>query len=482
MEKEKDENLYRNMYVRVRDDCGERRGAVELLDFPVIQESEKQEYTAFLDLLEEKFKGREIMALQVYGQKNVGGASSPIGEYLCEMRSAKFKQASAVEDFINPLEEPVKTIPYKYQAKHAFIFKDGKDLGIVRISENKFEPPIAVRETLYDVTNLSAEQKKVFSESISKDYLDLETFHKAQDMLYKNGCALGEEISKAYLNRVNKPLSAEDAKDNVLPIEFRSGHSREGLDAILVSTSKSSVEDFDLGKSQFMEACKGPVTVYMETEYWHKVEENTPEGVRKYAVNLGTDASVTQYNNISMSSRVSGSGNKEITYGVKAGDLAIRSLDEVQGKKELNGATVSIERVCVMRVLPKGKDSSVKELKSVIEFNTVSKKMQAFRTLDGITDFVQWKEQAAIAKQYLELQEQSATFVRRKVNELFPLVKERESAYLFRQFARAKKTTLDKKLDSFLSIGKLREVNIGDVFKEKTVRQHMTNNKETGRE
>ena len=301
-------------------------------------------------------------------------------------------------------------------------------------------------------------------------------------MLYKNGCALGEEISKAYLNRVNKPLSAEDAKDNVLPIEFRSGHSREGLDAILVSTSKSSVEDFDLGNSQFMEACKGPVTVYMETEYWHKVEENTPEGVRKYAVNLGTDASVTQYNNISMSSRVSGSGNKEITYGVKAGDLAIRSLDEVQGKKELNGATVSIERVCVMRVLPKGKDSSVKELKSVIEFNTVSKKMQAFRTLDGITDFVQWKEQAAIAKQYLELQEQSATFVRRKVNELFPLVKERESDYLFRQFARAKKTTLDKKLDSFLSIGKLREVNIGDVFKEKTVRQHMTNNKETGRE
>ena len=466
MQQDKDKRYY-NMYTRVRDGYGDKRGMVDLLDFPVIQKKEKQEYAVFLDILEEKLRGHEIVALQQYM-----GASSPIGEPLYEMRSAKLKQVSAVEDFINPIDEPAKGLSYKYQPEHVYFYKEDDNLSLIRVSSNKFEPEMVVKETFYDITNLPIEGRKVLSSSVGRDYLDLECVSNVKSTLNKEEYQLGY-LGSLYINKIRTPIRYGDVLDRSLPEEYVNGASK--LDAVLASTSKSTPEQVDRGKSVFADACKGGVTVYAEIEYWHRVKEAMPSGVKKeYLVNVGVEASVTKYDNMFGSSRLIGANNKDVSYGMKAGDLAVRISGEVKAKAKFDNIEITAETVTVMRILPKNRAEKTNELKILSEFYMASRKMQGFRTLSGVSSWEEWQTQAKAANAYLGATEASVLLLREKTDEMFPLKGERMASYVLEQFARQQKTVVDSRLGNWVSTAKLRESNLEEIRPTKEKSQRLT--------
>ena len=132
------------------------------------------------------------------------------------MRSAFFKKASSVEDFVNPLDEPAKNLPYRYQVDHAYFYKDdNNDLCVVRIGHNDKEGDIVAKETLYDISNLPLQEKKVMYSSVGHWYLDREAFGLTKKMLNRNKCGLGEHIYTLYTDRIKKTLVSKEEEKSV---------------------------------------------------------------------------------------------------------------------------------------------------------------------------------------------------------------------------------------------------------------------------
>lgn len=450
-------------YLRVRDNYGDSKGTKDLLDFPVIQKEELPEYTVFLDMLEENYKGRTFLALQEYRE----GIVSPMGQPLREYRSLQFKNTSSVEDFINPLDEPSHILSYNYKAKHVFVYKEDNELRLIRISGNNAEGDVVVRETLYDITDVPVKDMKVFEESVSKDYLDKETFDRARDMLCRNGCSLGDKVAELYADRTRKVIGISGLKDAYLPKGYEG--SMQKMDLVFAS---SVTGDMDAAKRAFADAVNRPVAVYAETEYWHHIVK---EGEKDAYIPLGSDIQVFQYDNFSRSAKAFWNAGDEMALGVKCGDIAARgqSVNAKYSKTFPDGTEVRLEKVTVARVLPLGKSSAIKaeELMASARFSMPNRFLQDLRTLDGIDSRAKLESQARAAAPFIEAQKQAVRLMRNRVNELFPQKKKTFVRELLSSYVKEWKVLVDKKTLDLLDKIDFRKEGTGQAKSEKDAQQ-----------
>ena len=448
----KDKDYYR--YIRLRDECGDVKGAVDILDFPAIQQEEKQEYTAFLDILEEEFKGREILALQEYRD-----FSSPIGEPLFESRSALFRKASSVEDFVNPLDEPSQIIPYKFNVTHVYVYKDEENLCLVRLSNNKAEGDFAMKETLYDITDLSSRERRVMYSSVSRVYMDKDCFRNTKKMLARNHCELGEKIMELYQARMKKRMNAEFVKDTYLPAKYRNKHSLEGLNAIFMRTDKATEEEIDKGKDAILAYARGQVFVYSETEYWYNVKHT--DG-KTECFTLGTDVGTMQFEAFTKGVKSVWNDENTLDYGAKDGDIALRMTEHPAKTVLEDGTEIESERITVMRLIPITKKQLplVEELSQYAVSCASPKALQTTRYLVGMNRLDEWNEAIAKCNSSIEKSKENVVVMREKVNQALPVTI--DVSKVFQHFARNKKMFLDEVLAKSLTDSTLRKNGIAE--------------------
>ena len=448
----KNQDFYR--YIRLRDECGDARGAVDVLDFPAVQEEEKQEYTVFLDILEEEFKGREILALQEYRD-----FSSPIGEPLFESRSTVFRKSSSVEDFVNPLDEPSQVIPYKFNVTHAYVYKQDDNLCVVRLSHNKAEGDFAMKETLYDITDLPSKERRVMYSSVSRSYMDKDCFYATKKMLDRNHCGLGEKIVSLYKDRMKKRMNIDFVKDIYLPAKYRNQHSIEGLDAVFLHTNKATEEEIDKGKDAILAYARGQVLVYSETEYWYTVKDK--EG-KTETFTLGIDVSTMQFEAFTKGVKSVWNDGNDLDYGTKDGDIALRMMEHPAKVVLSDGTEIEPERVTVMRLIPITKKQLplVEEINQEAVSRVLEKGLQNVRYLVGIHSREEWDKAIGGFVDIIEQSHKNVVFMREKINQALPA--KVDMSKVFQHFSRDKKMFLDEALAKVLTSDKFRKNGINE--------------------
>lgn len=464
-----------NKYLRLRDCYGEHRGCVDMLDFPAIQEKEAPEYTVFLDMMEDEFENRQLVVLQEYD-----GCLSPLGEPLCEIRSRNVRKSCIMEDFINPLDEPVRNLSHSYQASHTFVYKDGKDLCFVRQSKNPTDGELFVKEFFYDITDMPKKERNFISSYSGKPYFDKGLYKQIKGILYQNNCELGSKVFELYTNRMHNVVQLDDMKDTSFNARYIGKNTFEKMDAVLMETDKFSSESVEQCKDRIHDIYKPPVVAYGEIEYWQTVEKGEEKEVRY----LGTDVKTLRYDGFTKASRAFWcDGLNHITFGVKGGDFAVRGENIVGHKQFFDGAEVTTHAVTSFRLLSVNKDlDKAEELQMTTGYFTVPLGIRDLRSLENVESIDDLNKKVKAATTYIENSKQVVTLVRKKVNELFPLSKSRAIENVFADYIRSFRGRIDKGFSAWLSNHAFREDNIKEISQSRYNSNKFVSNKEKERE
>lgn len=464
--RKKDGQYYK--YLRLRDGYGDVKGATDILDFPVIQKDDLPEYDVFMDVMEENFKGRKLLALQEYAE----GIVSPMGQPLKEYRTAQIQSGANLEDFINPLDEPSRALSFRYQADHVYLYKDAGELRLVRMSSHKAEGSIAVRETLYDITDVPAGELKVLESSVSKDYLDLECAQNIKDMLARNHCSLGDKVEALYKDRTREVLTPDSVKDIYLPENLQD--SMQKLDMVMVSPQDSSAV-MDAAAKSYLTVIDKPVTVYLESEYW--LTAKSGEDVAQAFV--GTDIQAVTYDMFSRGTKAFWNPGDDMAMGMKNGDAASRgiSVDKKATCTLPDGTEVTMLKVTTARALPLTKTTraNVERLQQCIGFSGGNRRLSDLRNVSGFASRQELFDAIWAAKPFIVAQAQGVKQMQERINELFPQKKLTFAKDLFMTYVKERKILIDKKLLAVLD-----KVDFRKGYQEQALVKRTSFGKKTG--
>lgn len=464
-----------NKYLWLRDYYGEHRGCVDMLDFPAIQEKEAPEYTVFLDMMEDEYTNRQLVVLQEYEN-----CLSPLGEPLREMRTYNVRNSGIMEDFINPLDEPVRNLKLPYQAKHSFVYKDSKDLCFVRQSNNKTDGELYVREFFYDISDMPKKERNFIVSYSGKPYFDKGLYKQLKGILEQYHCEMGSKVFDLYSKRMRNVVQLDNMRDNSFASRFAGKNTFEKLDAVLMETDKFPATVLEECKEKIHDMYKAPVVAYGELEYWQTLEKGDEKTVRY----LGTDVKTLRYDGFTKASRAFWcDGLNNVTFGAKAGDFAVRGEFIVGHKQFFDGTEVTTNAVTTYRLLPVGKElEKVEELQMATSYFSPPLGVRDLRSLENIESIEELNKRVSAANPFIENNKQVVTLMRKKVNELFPLPKTRLIEHVFADFIRNRRGRIDKGFASWLGNHSFREDNIKEVSQSRLTNAKTSSIKEKERE
>ena len=405
-------------YSILRDEHGDNRAAKDILDFPAVCPEKDLAYGVFLDTLGEKFLNRELLVLQEYGD-----FLSPMGGPLCEGRLIRLKSLDSMEDFINPLDEPSKILPDRYATQHTFLYKDGEELRMVRLSENKKEGMAAVRETLYDVTDIPFGERKVFASH--NGYIYHDRFKVAVKYLKEHGCSLGNTVGNSLLKIMENKFTEENGKDKSLPGLVGN------MDVLLSDTGMLSDKETGALRQAMDLVYNSEVGLYTETEYFQYLLDK--DGKLLQRDNTGVEGSLARYNSGWDAIWQDVEKGKSVSVGLKDGNLAVRVLME-EKREVFPDGNVLVDCVqSIKEVFPLGK----KELASFREVNNAINNSKGF--------FIAEEELLPKSQGVIKMSSFLRS-LRKKVEVLIPEKAASSGVFVFGEYMRKTKKLPEKKL------------------------------------
>lgn len=422
----------RYVYEGVRDHFGEARGSQDLLDFPMVQSTEIPEYTAYMDIMEERLSGKKVFILSEYE-----GFMASDGGDLADSRCEWFRRTSGLEDFINPLEEPSKNLTYKLQPTRAFVYQNGDELCMIRLSHDPEAGDVAVKDTIYDVTDVPPEDLRRFNTMPSRTYLKKDRVREAKEFLKKNGCGLGEAVGGEFRRRLASMLILEHLRDTS---SFKK--SSEALDFVLVKAGSPQDRAEEL-KSSISKCLPVKIGIFEETAFRHRYRKN---GVITY-VDMGCETKLSSVVRVGKSGLFTAKESK-YDIGMKHGDLVFRTVEEGTKKEFEDGSSVTGEKITTSRIisLTAADEKGFADLTRSVLLKEPSRRMGRIRELSDVTNKEDWTESVRISRALVRLDRAANKSAEDALHSLFPLGDHPLGVEVLETYARDKKVLLEEEL------------------------------------